>query len=318
MRKLIDLKLHMSICPEEYNGIPIPETRRIQMGNCLYQILQNPEIIPLEFQWARNIVDRYVEINDGYKVLYSMVEPILTTDTVLSHPNSADCNTIHEYSKRLTSYIKCEAIAGQYYSEKEQVNLFLDGLDPIWENCVTRAKSLMENTKINDKSVPEILQLEKIPDTMERFYRQETGKKPTIRAMTGNAKLADKRGTQNARGSFNKTTNAKQVNLVDKPCNICHAWSHLKSHCGGFARFLLFQDAASKCDDVFKTKVINNYKTDMKTKGEAKLRNQKLGTVRQMWEQGCSYEEVEQNLMAMMTEETNYTASTYSDEEDVE
>jgi hypothetical protein len=37
-----------------------------------------------------------------------------------------------------------------------------------------------------------------------------------------------------------------------------------------------------------------------------------------MWEQGCSYEEVEQNLMAMMTEETNYTASTYSDEEDVE
>ncbi|MFN9980085.1 MAG: hypothetical protein ACK53Y_09240, partial [bacterium] len=112
---------------------------------------------------------------------------------VLSHPNSADCNTIHEYSKRLTSYIKCEAIAGQYYSEQDQVNLFLDGLDPIWENCVTRAKSLMENTKINDKSVPEILQLEKIPDTMERFYRQETGKKPTIRAMTGNAKLADKR-----------------------------------------------------------------------------------------------------------------------------
>lgn len=88
----------MSIYPDEYCGILISALRRQQMGNCLYQILQNPEVIPMEFTWARNIVARFVEENNGYRVLYAMVEPILTNDDVIEAPISSECNDLNEYA----------------------------------------------------------------------------------------------------------------------------------------------------------------------------------------------------------------------------
>ena len=129
LRKLETLKLNMSICPDEYQGIAISPQRKAQMANCLYLILQNPDTVPLEYTWTRNIINRFVKANDGNKVLYSMVKPILTKDVVIKAPAIADCTDIHEYAEKFESYIQCEVLAGRLYSPREQITLFNNGLD---------------------------------------------------------------------------------------------------------------------------------------------------------------------------------------------
>jgi len=53
----------------------------------------------------------------------------------------------------------------------------------------------------------------------------------------------------------------------------------------------------------------------MRTKAEAQLQRQKLSTVRQMWEQGCSYDDVEQNLLSMVMDSPVGMSTPMSDEE---
>ena len=76
-------------------------------------------------------------------------------------------------------------------------------------------------------------------------------------------------------------------------------------------------EANAKIDEIFKSKVINHYKINMKNKGEANKKTQKLGTIRQMWEQGRSYDQVEENLMTMLASDTP-NMEMVSDEEDME
>jgi phosphodiesterase/alkaline phosphatase D-like protein len=56
-------------------------------------------------------------------------------------------------------------------------------------------------------------------------------------------------------------------------------------------------------NDLEKSKLTKRYRTEMKLKAEAKMKQQKLGTVQQMWEQGYSYEEMEENLLSMVLPE---------------
>ena len=317
MRKLQTLQLGMSICPDTYNDIPISETRRAQMGNCMYQILQNPDVIPTEFTWARNIISRFSEDNDGYKVLYAMVKPILNKDTVITAPMSIECNDIHEYSKKFNSYIKCEQLAGRLYSPREQVTLFLNGLDKSFAYAISRVETLMDTGTTGESSLPDLLSPEQLPDTVDKYFQQGIGQ-PTIRAMMG-ARGQDRRGESNYRANTKgKPTAVKPTAKVDKPCSVCSAWGHLRSQCGGFARHLIFQKASTTIDETLKTKIVNNYKAEMKLKAEAKMKSQRLGTVRQMWEQGLAFEEVEENLMAVMMPENDNPFTGASDDEDVE
>jgi hypothetical protein len=62
--QLQGLQINMLLCLDSYNGVAISAYRKQQMGNCLYQLLQNPDVIPLDFTWARNVINRFVEDND--------------------------------------------------------------------------------------------------------------------------------------------------------------------------------------------------------------------------------------------------------------
>jgi hypothetical protein len=62
----------------------------------------------------------------------------------------------------------------------------------------------------------------------------------------------------------------------------------------------LLREADKAMDDVTRSKLVERYKAEMRLKAEAKMKHQKLGTVRQMWEQGYSYEEMEENLLSMV------------------
>ena len=310
--KLETLKLNMSVCPDEFNGISISAQRKAQMGNCLYLILQNPDTVPLEYIWARNVIDRFATANDGYKVLYCMVKPILNKDIIIGAPAIVDCTDIHEYAQKFDSYIQCEVLAGRHYTPREQITKFINGLDASYNSAISKVRLLLDNRSTNDGSVPEALAMEALPDTIQQYYVEEYGK-PTVRAMTGRMAGQDCKGDRAVhKGS---PPNLRSTAKVDKACGTCHAWGHLKSQCGGFARYLIFQDTATKTDDVTKTKIVANYKADMKVKAEAKLQKQKLGTVRQMWEQGYTYEEIENNLLSMVAAETVHFDSASDDED---
>ncbi len=93
------------------------------MGECIYQVLQNPDAIPLDYTWARKVINRFMEDNNGYKALYPFIEPLNTQGMDMSAPELSKCNDIHEYAKKLNSFIKCEALAGRWFKPKEKVNL---------------------------------------------------------------------------------------------------------------------------------------------------------------------------------------------------
>jgi hypothetical protein len=64
------VRLDGSLCPDEYKGCSISDDRYLAMGATLYEKLSDVECIPEKFTRIRHLVDRYVDINDGYQVLY--------------------------------------------------------------------------------------------------------------------------------------------------------------------------------------------------------------------------------------------------------
>lgn len=237
-----------------------------------------------------------MEDNDGYKVLYVFVKPLINQDIVSTAPTLSTCNDIHEYAKKFNSYIKCEALAGRWFKPKEKVNKFLNGMDiKSYHPSILRARGLLDGVSVNstDMSIPDSLKPDRLPETIMRFQREATGTS-TVRVLTNPRPPGKKREDIKPKAKLSK---------VNKPCGTCLAWGHVKSQCNGLARYLLFRDADRTMDDVTKSKLIERYKAEMKMKAEARMKQQKLGTVRQMWEQGYSYEEMEENLLSVVLPE---------------
>lgn len=91
-RKLSDICYGLSICPESHNGHLFSTTEYEDMAAALYKKLSDPNVIPSSYVKHRNIADRYAEDNDGYMVLYEILEdthpmfkaPHLTGATIIS------------------------------------------------------------------------------------------------------------------------------------------------------------------------------------------------------------------------------------------
>jgi hypothetical protein len=80
-----------SLCPEKVNNIPITPWRKQAMASSLYQKLQSTDVIPMDYTAIRNIINRFAEHNNGYEVLYAMLElvhPALQKDAVILPPKS--------------------------------------------------------------------------------------------------------------------------------------------------------------------------------------------------------------------------------------
>jgi hypothetical protein len=90
--------------PTHHKGILIDHYRQQLMASTLYQKLQSSDVIPMEYISIQNIINRYAESNDGYQVLYAMLElvhPALQTDAVISAPKSRECDEdIHLYAQK--------------------------------------------------------------------------------------------------------------------------------------------------------------------------------------------------------------------------
>jgi hypothetical protein len=75
----------------------------------LYQKLQSIDAIPMEYTSICNIINRYAESNNGYEVLYAMLDllhPAQQTDVVISGPKSEECEEdIHLHALKFDTWL---------------------------------------------------------------------------------------------------------------------------------------------------------------------------------------------------------------------
>lgn len=103
------------------------------MVGALHEKLLGPAVIPLTYIKYRNVTNRYTKENDGYAILYEILEDthlMMQWDPVFKAPHSSECdNNLQIHASRFKSFITSENLNNRHYKLKEQVQLFLWGLD---------------------------------------------------------------------------------------------------------------------------------------------------------------------------------------------
>jgi len=145
---LDDIKYETSLCPVSHNGHTFTPMEYEEMASTLYKKLGHTDVIPEQYGCLRNIIDRYVDTDDGYQVLYELLEdehPAMKQDPIQHPPTSTECqDDIQEYSARFTSYLVSEHLNGRMYRAHEQVVLFLKGLDNEFQQAIQYIETLMD------------------------------------------------------------------------------------------------------------------------------------------------------------------------------
>jgi hypothetical protein len=181
---LSTVKYQTSLCPTTHRGFPLNEYCRQNMASTLYQKLQSTDVIPMEYTSIRNIVNRLAEANDGYKVLYAMLElvhPALQRDAVMLPPRSKDCDDdIHLYTLKFDAWLRYETYANRPYSPREQVNKFINELSPTFAPAISRVRHLLDTWNPYDNTTQEVLKITALPNTIERLWLRNLANKDLI------------------------------------------------------------------------------------------------------------------------------------------
>lgn len=159
-----------SLCPQHYNGKPITKARYQSMSAILYEFLSKPDTIPLDQTGPRQIVNRLADANDGYHILYAMlqtVHPGLNKDAIVDMPNINQCIDIHEYATKCDAFFKYEKCAGRPYAPREKVVHFLRGLNDTYAPAIACLQTALDNWQPWDTKGPPILQLLQLPTIID-------------------------------------------------------------------------------------------------------------------------------------------------------
>jgi hypothetical protein len=112
LQALDDIKYEASLCPPSYNGHTFTDMEYEIMAATLYEKLGHTDVIPDQYNQFRTIIDRYADTNDGFLVLYEMLEdehPAMKQDPIQRPPTSSECqDDIQEYAAHFTSYLVSE------------------------------------------------------------------------------------------------------------------------------------------------------------------------------------------------------------------
>lgn len=177
---LYNVSNQIDLCPAHYHNFPITPYCCTQMASTLYQKLQDTDVTPMEYTAIRYIINRYSELNNGYKVLYAMLElahPASHEDAVILPPKSEECqDDIHLCAQKFDAWLRYETYANRPNSPREQINLFIRRLSTTFTPAVSCIQRLLDNWNPFDNNTPELLKLNSLPNTIERFLLEETGR----------------------------------------------------------------------------------------------------------------------------------------------
>lgn len=331
---LYKVKYNTSICPTTYQDQPISAQRYDSMSKTLYQKLQNPDVIPMEHTSIRNIINRFAEVNDGYQVLYAMLElvhPVLHEDAVLLPPKSSDCHDdIHLYAQKFDSWLRYETYANRLYSTREQVNCFIRELSPTFAPAVSRIRRLLDTWQPYDTNTPNALQLKQLPNTIERYMVEETGGNIWIRRIGDRSRDTPRDGRDRHNRSKTKEKEKEESPKDTRPlqdvyCSLCGGHGHPDTQCDFSAKLLKTQESLKTIDQKRKAQLQQNFRQEQQKRRARRLKK-KLSTIRQMIYGGAEAKEVEtllDSLPELMEqqgedESTSEQSSASSDNEDDE
>ena len=242
----------------------------------------------MEYTSIRNIINRFAEQNDGYLVLYSMLElvhPALQKDAIIQAPRSSECDDdIHLYAQKFDGWMRYESYANRPYSPREQVNLFIKELSSHYAPAISRIRRLMDAWQPFDMNIPEPLRMSVLPNTIERFMMEEMGTTPQIRRIKDRCHHDGKQRT-------NKDKN-KETSTDDKICSFCGTHGHVATECGFMAKLLTATEALTKVDNKSKTKLQEAYKQAQLKKRSRRLKRH-AGAIRKMIDTGASASEIQ-------------------------
>jgi hypothetical protein len=257
---LSNVKYQQSLCPRHHRGTPLDSCYRQRMASTLYQKLQSTDIIPMEYTSIRNIVNRFAEANNGYKVLYAMLElvhPALQTDVVMLPPKSKDCDDdIHLYAQKFDAWHRYETYANRPYSPREQVNKFIDELSPTFAPAISQVRRLLGACNPFDITVPEVLKITAFLNTIECFMSEELGHHPPhIQKI-----VAADRKFQSALQAKLEGRNTEQPESMDIYCHFCGEYGHPPCKCHFMVKLMKARASLDKVDSKMKKEALESFR----------------------------------------------------------
>jgi hypothetical protein len=244
---LKNVKYQQSLCPTHHHGVEIDPYRHQVMASTLYQKLQSTEVIPLEYTSIRNIINRFAEVNDGYQVLYAMLElvhPALQTDAVISPPKSNECgDDIHLYAQKFDAWLRYESYANRPYSPREQVNKFINEPSSTFAPAISRVRRLLDAWSPFDITPPEVLKITALPNTIERFMNEELGQ-----ASSHVRKINERRNRQHPKAPRPPPINTGGKEGKDEYCFYCGDFGHPTSNCLFMAKLMKANESIDRVD----------------------------------------------------------------------
>jgi hypothetical protein len=206
-----------------------------------------------------------------------------------------------------------EKYSGRNYSEREQINQFLAGLDSSYEYAIKRVKGLMDSWDISDTKVPDNLKKENLPLKIDQ-YMEEDGGKPVIHRIEkkngGPKNNFRERGYRDKSQDDPKDQDDQQRQYVDSQCPLCKSYGHSKHQCDRMAVWLNLKEGSQQLDERFKSKLLANY-ASVDAKRRARRVARLKGTVRQLYQAG-DYQAGDQ-LMDTYLAQSNYETKGFSD-----
>jgi hypothetical protein len=190
------------------------------MAATLYKKLSRTDVISTTYTKIRNIIDHYVDLNDGYLILREMLEddhPGMQKDHIYRPPQSLDCDgDLQEYTNRFINWLTFERLNNRHYKDKEQVLHYLKGLHYEYEPAIHYVNTLLDtwaqpgiNPKCNICSLPR---------TIDEFNNRSNGQgcQPVIRTIQTNSNNSTNEMLQQLR---NGITDLKQATMTPDPVN---------------------------------------------------------------------------------------------------
>ncbi len=304
---LPQVKYQHSLCPDSYGGTLIDKHRKQVMAGTLYQKLQSHDVIPLEYTAMCNIINRYAEKNDGYDVLYAMLElvhPALQKDAVMCPPKSSECgDDIHLYAQKFDAWLRYESYANRPYSPREQINKFVNELSPVFAPAISRIRRLLDAWNHYDLTVPEVLKITALPNTIERFMNEEAGNSTAYIRKIHDAKKPRPKVPK---------TQIQPAPVDDRYCHFCGCRGHEPSQCNLMAKLLIASESLAKVDPKVKRELKDYHKQQQKQRRENRLKRH-TSTIWQLLDNGGSREDIEAALNNLQTDtELDHTVGIFT------
>jgi hypothetical protein len=208
-----------------------------------------------------NIIQRYANNTDGYVALYEIMErihPLLNPDAKLQAPLSINCTDIHDYSNQFHSYIPHNSLENVHFTQRRQINIFLDGLDSSYSMALRQIRQQLRNWPETNSDPPPPLQLEALPRTIKTIMVEDC-KAGTVRVLRGNQNQANghQKSSNPNKPRFPKDITAQA--FTDVQCNYCKCYGHKSITCERMAQVIILQELLPKISDKTHTKLLEHY-----------------------------------------------------------